>query len=107
MLNKIDHYKATLISVFLLYLVCFSCNNRLIQIFMCSYLCMDVILFFNVLTFDMIIHHILSLSLLSCLMTRTKEEIFTFLTTEISTPFLVLYRLGIAKEFTRITCVGL
>lgn len=68
---------------------------------MICYLLMDLLLFYQFLGKDMVLHHVLSLLLAFSFQSRTKEEQLAFLLTEVSTPFLVLYRLGICKNLTK------
>lgn len=100
MLSKNDHYKATLGAIATMLLVYHTTD--LIEVFMIAYLLLDLCLFSHVLTADMVLHHVLSLLLLFSFHHRTKEEQVAFLLTEVSTPFLVLSRLGIFKNLTKI-----
>lgn len=101
MLTKYNHYYFTLISnVVIVGSTLYIGINTELKIFFIIYLMLDMICFLSFMDSSMIVHHIISISLtfLSWGHPCTKQVVLM----EISTPFLICYRIGFYKYISMI-----
>lgn len=104
-LTKDDHLRFTLVMLILLGLVFHTCPPLCTFSFMMAYFLVDLRLFFRVMSQDMIFHHVLSMVLTYSYLDQDEEKQLVLLSTELSTPFLIMYKLGVARPWTKILFV--
>lgn len=100
------HYHVTLLSILVILGWVFSVGvNPILQQIIMFYFMLDLFVFSSLLKPDMVLHHVVSLLLIMLCYQPYHVETKTVVLTEVSTPFLVLYRLHVYKNVNRVLFV--
>ena len=99
--SRQQHLWSCLIAMAVMFVIFHTCHSAT-PYFLFVYLLYDFILFYPFFLPDMVVHHVLTMLLLTGYYHYETSETNKLLSMEVSTPFLVLHKLGILKPITKI-----
>lgn len=101
LVSRENHLKSALVGMMLLFLV-YNMKQSYTPYVLFFYLLYDFVSFYKLFVPDMIVHHILTMLLLTGYHHYPIEDTDTLIRMEVSTPFLVLYKMKVAKQLNKI-----
>lgn len=101
LVSRENHLKSALVGMMLLFLV-YNMKQSYTPYVLFFYLLYDFVSFYKLFVPDMIVHHILTMLLLTGYHHYPIEDTDTLIRMEVSTPFLVLYKMKVAKPLNKI-----